>query len=160
MTDQVTDHLNVLVADYQVLYQKLRSYHWNVTGREFFTLHPVFEEHYNTVAERVDALAERIRALGATPPSTYRQQLEIARLEEDDTIPDGEEMVRRIVADYERLQTDLRDAIELSEKDEDFSTASMLEDFITEQAKSLWMLQSFLGETLAIAQPLARPKAL
>jgi starvation-inducible DNA-binding protein len=39
---QTTEHLNQLVADYQVLYQKLRSYHWNVTGRDFFTLHPVF----------------------------------------------------------------------------------------------------------------------
>lgn len=149
----ITDHLNLLVADYQVLYQKLRSYHWNVTGHDFFTLHPVFEQHYDAVALRVDSLAERIRALGGMPPSTYRLQLELARLDEDEAVPDGEEMVRRIAADYELLQGYLQDAIEAAEADSDSSTATLLDDFISEQAKALWMLQAFLGETLAIARP-------
>jgi starvation-inducible DNA-binding protein len=112
------------------------------------------------VAERVDELAERLRALGATPPSTLRQQLDLARLEEDDTIPDGEEMVRRVLADYERLQAYLEESAEVADDDDDLVTEALLEDIYKEQAKSIWMLQAFLGETVAVAQPLARPKAL
>ena len=36
------DQLNTLLADYQVHYQKLRNYHWNVRGPMFFELHLKF----------------------------------------------------------------------------------------------------------------------
>lgn len=49
---------------------KSRIYHWNVTGPMFQTLHLMFETQYNELALAVDAIAERIRSLGApTPPS-------------------------------------------------------------------------------------------
>ena len=65
-----TRDLNILLSDHQVLYQKLRNYHWNVKGPLFFGLHQKFEEMYLTAAETVDALAERIVALGDAPVST------------------------------------------------------------------------------------------
>ena len=32
----MTDTLNALLADYQVHYQRMRNYHWNVRGPQFF----------------------------------------------------------------------------------------------------------------------------
>lgn len=43
----VVTELNVLLADYHVYYQKLRNFHWNVLGENFFDLHNRFEEMYN-----------------------------------------------------------------------------------------------------------------
>jgi DNA-binding ferritin-like protein len=34
----VVDHLNDLLANYHIHYQKLRGCHWNVKGKSFFTL--------------------------------------------------------------------------------------------------------------------------
>jgi starvation-inducible DNA-binding protein len=28
--------LNILLADYEIFYQNLRGFHWNIKGREFF----------------------------------------------------------------------------------------------------------------------------
>ena len=64
-----TDHdrfgsLNQLLADYQVFYQKLRTYHWTVRGPMFFDLHLKFEELYLDAAIKVDEIAERVLAIG------------------------------------------------------------------------------------------------
>ena len=36
--------LDTLLADYHLYYQKLRNFHWNIVGRNFFDLHQKFEE--------------------------------------------------------------------------------------------------------------------
>ena len=40
----IIDKLNLLLADFQIYYQNLRGFHWNIQGREFFELHVKFEE--------------------------------------------------------------------------------------------------------------------
>ena len=41
---EVGQMLNLILADESVLYATTRDYHWNVTGPEFRSLHPQFEE--------------------------------------------------------------------------------------------------------------------
>jgi len=62
----VAQPLNELLADMHVLYVKARNYHWNITGDQFFVLHAEFEKLYDGLAEDIDAVAERIRAIGGT----------------------------------------------------------------------------------------------
>lgn len=66
MTDNkaVVEALDLLLADSYTLYLKTHSYHWNVTGPMFTTLHTLFEQQYTELALAVDEIAERIRALG------------------------------------------------------------------------------------------------
>ena len=49
--------LNDLLANYQVFYQNLRGFHWNIKGKEFFELHLKFEELYNDALIKVDEIA-------------------------------------------------------------------------------------------------------
>ncbi len=39
--------LDLLLADFHVVYQNLRNDHWNVTGPQFFQLHELFEKLYD-----------------------------------------------------------------------------------------------------------------
>ena len=73
MTKQtdITQALSALLADSYTLYVKTHSYHWNVTGPMFTTLHTLFETHYTELALAVDEIAERIRALGVTAPGSF-----------------------------------------------------------------------------------------
>ncbi|MCB1057523.1 MAG: DNA starvation/stationary phase protection protein, partial [Acidobacteria bacterium] len=61
---QIADGLSRLLADSYTLYLKTHNYHWNVEGPMFNTLHLMFEGQYTELAEAVDVIAERIRALG------------------------------------------------------------------------------------------------
>ena len=79
----IADGLSHVLADSYTLYLKTHNYHWNVVGPMFNTLHLMFETHYNELALAVDEIAERIRALGAPAPATYREFLELSQIEED-----------------------------------------------------------------------------
>ena len=72
----VTNKLNVLLADFQIHYMNLRGLHWNVKGRNFFLLHEKFEELYNSTNDVVDEIAERILTLGLQPLHTFEDYLE------------------------------------------------------------------------------------
>ena len=139
------ESLNTLLADYSVLYQKLRNYHWNVRGPMFFALHAKFEELYDGTAVRVDELAERIAALGGRPLSNLKDYLEATRLDEGDADATAEAMVADIKADLETLNGALRELAEQSSEDGDAVTEGYATDVIAEQEQTVWMLAAYLS---------------
>lgn len=70
-SQKVIELLNGLLANYQVYYQNVRGFHWNVRGNRFFVLHAKFEELYNDAVEKVDGNAERVLTLGGVPLHSY-----------------------------------------------------------------------------------------
>jgi len=146
MTQKI-DALNQLLADYQVLYQKARNYHWNITGRKFFELHMKFEELYLAFAEHVDTLAERVLALGGKPVSTLKSQLDLARLKEDEqgSTQDADSMVNRLVKDLTFINEDLRKISSIAAGEGDQGTANLLDGMADTQEKTTWMLRAYLA---------------
>ena len=132
-----------LLADYQVLYQKLRGYHWTVTGPLFFGLHAKFEALYLDAAEKVDALAERLAARGARPPVTLKEVLQLARLAEDEGRLAPLEMVKRIESDLVVLNQSLRAGARTAADAGDTATVNLLDGYADAQEKELWMLRAF-----------------
>ena len=145
MSNPVVQDVNALLADYTVLYQKLRNYHWNVTGPFFFGLHAQFETMYTEMAVTIDDLAERVLAAGGRPLSTLREQLAVARLTEDTELPDAMGMVSNVVADLETLNVSLREAQNRAADAGDETTETMLQDMANGQEKTIWMMKAFLG---------------
>lgn len=141
---QIDQDLARLLADYQVLYAKLRAYHWTVKGPLFFGLHAKFEELYDDAAEKVDALAERLVARGGRPPLTLKDQLALARLAEDGGHPSASDMVRNVAADLEKLNGSLRALEQAASAAHDSATQTMAQGFADGQEKTIWMLRAFL----------------
>lgn len=137
--------LAVLLSDYQILYMKLRAYHWTVTGPLFFGLHAKFEELYNEAALKVDELAERLAARGARPPLTLKDQLAQARLKEDGGQPSANDMVRNIAGDLETLNVSLRALEQAATKAGDAATQTLVQGYADGQEKTIWMLKAFLA---------------
>ncbi len=136
--------LATLLADYQVLYMKLRGYHWTVTGPLFFGLHAKFEELYDEAALKVDTLAERLAARGVRPPVTLKEQLALARLREDGGQPAAQDMVRNVAADLETLNGSLRALEKTAAAAGDAATENLAQGYADGQEKTLWMLRAFL----------------
>jgi starvation-inducible DNA-binding protein len=76
----ISEKLNILLANYSVFYQNTRGSHWNIKGEQFFTLHPKFEELYNSLVLKIDEIAERILTLGATPAHNYSDYLQVSTI--------------------------------------------------------------------------------
>ena len=81
------DELNVVLSDLHVFYQKLRNFHWNVTGSDFYELHKMFESQYDTIYENIDDLAEYIRQLNSYPVSTLFEYIKLSNIVETNELP-------------------------------------------------------------------------
>lgn len=145
-TAELVESLNILLCNYSVLYQKIRNFHWNVTGPEFFDVHEKFEEEYLTAAEDIDDIAERVRILGMKPTSTLKEYLKQADIEEPDTDVAAMDMVRAIVSDYETLISFLIDAIDLASEHGDVGTKEMLQSMLLTKEQKHWMFSAFVAE--------------
>lgn len=146
MPISIIEGLNQLQADYQVFYQKLRGYHWQVTGPMFFQLHAKFEELYTDVAVKVNDLAERALTLGGRPVATMKEQLQMSRLHEDAEPPNALNMVRNVYTDLNLLTVWTREVAAQAAEGEDAATANLLGGMADGQEKGAWMLRSFLEE--------------
>ena len=145
MNQPLIDALNTLLADYQLFYQRLRGYHWNVKGKMFFQLHGKFEELYLFASEKADELAERVLTIGGTPTSTMAGYLRYARLKEDESNPAAETMVQRLIQDFDFLNGDMRKIAAQASDAGDEGTLNMLSAIADEQEKMAWMLKAYLG---------------
>ena len=143
----VVDHLNDLLANYHIHYQKLRGCHWNVKGQNFFTLHIKFEELYNNAVVTIDELAERVLTLGKPPVSTFADYIKISQIKEVNTIGlKDTSMVKAIIDDMATLISLEREIMEISEKAGDDGTNDMINKFMQFKEKNTWMLRSFINE--------------
>jgi starvation-inducible DNA-binding protein len=142
-TNEVVEALNNLLANYHVHYQKLRNYHWNVTGHDFFELHEVFEQEYNAVKLAIDEIAERIRVFGKTPLSTLKEYLDVAEIKETGTDLTSGKMVEEILSDFEVLLSFMVDTIEAAEEIGDIATNDLITGYIKRTEKMHWMLTAF-----------------
>jgi starvation-inducible DNA-binding protein len=143
----VVDHLNDLLANYHIHYQKLRGCHWNVKGKSFFTLHVKFEELYTEALVTIDELAERILTLGKPPYSTFDDYIKTAKIKEIDTIGMKDtDMVKALVNDMADLIEMEREILEITANAGDDGTNDMVNRFMQFKEKNTWMLRSFINE--------------
>jgi starvation-inducible DNA-binding protein len=71
--EDLTDILNVQLANSIVAQQMIKFAHWNVKGAGFFPAHKLFDRVYEEVVEATDRLGERITALGGVAEGLPRQ---------------------------------------------------------------------------------------
>lgn len=135
--------LNTLLANYQVHYQKLRNYHWNVTGGDFFDIHENLELQYTEAQTDIDMIAERVRVFHERPLSTFAEYLKASTLKEDATVPTSTDMVKNLLADYVVLVDRMYETVDLAMGLSDAGTERMVKGFIEQIEKHHWMMGAF-----------------
>lgn len=144
-SQKVVNALNSLLANYQIYYQNLRGFHWNVKGNRFFVLHAKFEELYNDAIEKVDEIAERILTLGGVPLHSYAAYSKAATLKARENVTDGNECLKAVVEDLLVLLQQERELLSLAAEVGDDGTQDVFSSYISEQEKLLWMIHAYLS---------------
>ena len=144
-TAELASELNVLLANFQVHYQNLRGLHWNIKGKNFFELHVKFEELYTDAQEKVDLIAERILTLQGQPIHTFKEYIKISSVPVAKNVTNDVEAVKVIVTSLSALIAIERVLLNISGEADDEGTNSMMSDFISEQEKTIWMMNAWLG---------------
>lgn len=144
--DKISHALNAVLANYNIHFQKLRNFHWNVKGSDFFDLHAEFESQYKEALEHIDEIAERIRIFGETPLSTLQEYLRHAEIKEATTQLTSDLMIRELLNDYRVLLQYLTAVIEIAAEQYDAGTENMIKNFIKKIEKHHWMFTAFLAK--------------
>ena len=143
---QVVNLLNELLANYQIYYQNLRGFHWNVRGNRFFVLHAKFEELYNDAIEKVDEIAERILTLGGVPLHSYAAYTKVATLKDKENYNDVDACLRAVVEDVQVLLKQEREILSVAAEIGDDGTQDVFSSYVSSQEKLLWMLDAYLNQ--------------
>jgi len=143
----VVSELNVLLADYHVYYQKLRNFHWNILGKNFFDLHNKFEEMYNDTKVKIDEIAERIITLKYHPISKLSDYIDVSKIKESSPLLSDEEMVKEIIEDHKTILEQLGKVVDRADKAKDEGTLDLMGAYIRELEKSTWMLNAWSKDT-------------
>ncbi len=141
---ELVDGLNLLLANYSVAYQKIRNFHWNVTGGDFFDIHEKLEVEYLAAAENIDDIAERVRILGFTPLSTLADYLKKSDIKEVGADYPSDKMMKEVVKDYETLLSFMVDVADSAVQHGDLGTETLMRRMIIRTEEKHWMFSAFI----------------
>jgi starvation-inducible DNA-binding protein len=156
---EMTEQLNLLLADTMTLRDLYKKSHWQVAGPTFYQLHLLFDKHYDEQVELVDSIAERIQLLGGVSIAMAADVAEFTRI---DRPPRGREEVSvqlsRLLDAHKIIVGESRKlARRASELGDDGSNDLMVSEVLRTNELQIWFLSEHLVDVpLVEAKP---PKA-
>lgn len=143
----VAPQLDEHVAALFTLFHQYQKHHWLVEGPQFRDIHVFLEESYNEVHLQVDAIAERMTALGAIPTSGPVQQAELSYIEHE---PEGvfrlRDMLERDRDAESTIAQKLRKTIDQCTAAGDYGSETLLKQVLMKVEDRAHHLDHYLGD--------------
>lgn len=139
----VATDLNKLLASYQIYYQNLRSFHWNVRGKSFFDLHSLFEQYYKDATQQIDDIAERVLTIGHLPDGNLSTYLSKSEIPESANLLSDDEMVHQTLNNQKQLIELMRQVIKTASLVDDEGTIDVISAMLSQMEKKAWILHSW-----------------
>jgi len=137
----ISGALSVLLADMFALYLKTKNFHWHVSGPHFRDYHLMLDEHADQLLGMTDAVAERVRKLGARTITSIGHVARLQRVRDNDAAyVEPSDMLAELSEDHRMLVKGLREAHAVCEEHGDVATTSMIEVWIDEAERRTWFL--------------------
>lgn len=141
--DKTVQTLSRTLSEEYVLMLKTQNFHWNIEGPLFFSMHSLLGHQYKSLGEKVDSIAETIRAYGSKAPGSFRDFLKTALIDEAPADPiTPHQMIEILNKDHLALATRIKEHREEAEKAGDVHAIVIYEDLISFHEKASWMIRS------------------
>lgn len=136
------ENLNQLLADTASLRDLYKKHHWQLLGATFTQLHLLFDKHYEEQNVIVDAIAERIQALGGVSIATAH---DVAEMTFVPRAPKGREAVptqiSRLLHAHEIVLREARTmARQAAEHADDGTNDLIVSDVIRKNEAQVWFV--------------------
>ncbi|OBU13887.1 DNA starvation/stationary phase protection protein [Photobacterium aquimaris] len=140
-TKEISGALTAILADVFAIYIKTKNFHWHMSGAHFRDYHLMLDEQSAQLFAMTDDIAERARKIGGR---TIRSIGEISRmqriLDNDAEYVEPADMLAELCEDNKQLAAELRAAHILCDERNDFSSVSMIDNWIDETERRVWFL--------------------
>ncbi len=143
---EMTEQLNLLLADSITLRDLYKKSHWQVAGPTFYQLHLLFDKHFDEQVEIVDEIAERIQLLGGISLAMAADVAETTRIERP---PRGREevpvQISRLLDAHQIIIGHCRQlAARASELGDDGTNDLVISDVLRANELQVWFLSEHL----------------
>jgi starvation-inducible DNA-binding protein len=140
------ENLNQVLADTMTLRDLYKKHHWQVAGPTFYSLHLLFDKHYEEQNELVDLIAERVQSLGGVSIAMAPDVAETTLIPRP---PRGREevpvQISRLLHAHEIILKEARTMARLAAESGDDGTNDLLvSDLIRTGEKQVWFLAEHL----------------
>lgn len=116
--------INTIQASIKVCAENVKARHWMMTGHDFMTYHPYFDEINEKLIDFVDEIAESTVVMGGIPPYNFEQYLKFSFIEPVKIISSLDVMLNDTIEElnkiYEYINT------QFNEKAFDDTTADLM----------------------------------
>ena len=123
----ICEKLNQLLADSTALRDMYKKHHWQVAGPTFYSLHLLFDKHFDEQVEVVDTIAERIQLLGGV---SIAMGGDVAQLTKIAAPPRGREevpvQISRLLAAHKLIMEQCHDIADAADEAGDDGTNDMV----------------------------------
>jgi starvation-inducible DNA-binding protein len=145
---EMTEQLNLMLADTMTLRDLYKKSHWQVAGPTFYQLHLLFDKHFGEQIELVDTIAERIQLLGGISIAMAHDVAETTRIERP---PKGREevpvQISRLLDAHQIIIGHCRELAERADKLGDDGTNDLVvSDVLRTNELQVWFLSQHLVE--------------
>jgi starvation-inducible DNA-binding protein len=145
---EITEQLNLMLADTMTLRDLYKKSHWQVAGPTFYQLHLLFDKHFAEQVELVDLIAERIQLLGGVSIAMAHDVAETTRIERP---PKGREevpvQISRLLDAHQIIISHCRELAERADKLGDDGTNDLaVSDVLRTNELQVWFLSQHLVE--------------
>lgn len=137
--------LKQTLAETYTLYLQTQNFHWNLTGKEFYPLHQLFEEQYSEYAEAIDLIAETLRTLDVKAPGTFAEFSQLSQIEMQADAKDSQTMLEILIAANKQLIQTLTELEKAADQADDLVVEDLAVERLRAHTKVVWMLESSLA---------------
>jgi starvation-inducible DNA-binding protein len=138
---QISNAMNILLADLFALYVKTKNFHWHVSGPHFRDYHLLLDEQSEQILATTDDVAERVRKIGGVTLHSIGQIARLQRVaDNDEESVTAQHMLAELCEDNAQLASHLRSTHALCDENGDVASASLIENWIDEAERRTWFL--------------------
>ena len=142
-------NLNQVLADAITLRDLYKKHHWQVSGHTFYSLHLLFDKHFQQQTELVDAIAERIQLLGGI---SLAMAPDVAEATAIPRAPRGREeppvQISRLLQAHEIILREARAMARIAAENGDEGTNDLLvSQVVRTNELQVWFLAEHLAPT-------------
>jgi starvation-inducible DNA-binding protein len=144
---ELAQHLAKALSSSVVFKFLAQGYHWNVKGKDFYSLHKLFGKVYEDVDASIDPLAELIRKLGFDAPYFLSDFLEMSCVDGGRRLSsNADEMLASLYEANNNIIADLEKAFNYASNNaNEQGVADLIASRIDMHQKWEWQLRSTIG---------------
>ena len=139
----LAESLNYALANTVILTLMNHRFRWNVGDSLHHNLHKLFSKHYQAMEESIDAIAERIRSIGAQAALTVGEVLELSSIPEVRGSLTPDEMVKHAIDSHNACADKFEETATLAAKMNETITADLLKEQASMHKRFSFTLQNF-----------------